>query len=370
MCESDRLAQKFLRHTNHGCKILINNASELLSPLVKNVMGGDDAKITLPWVFLLIAGFMCSDKSKASSNRSSLKAGMQEGKGKTSETFELLLAFIKKSKPYLIVMENLREIFAMDDSAVISDGIYVCEAVAALGYSIVTWVVAKATATGSAATRIRVYFIAVWKLSLGKALCNDEHEVYLAKDNIKTFINTFHGAFQSCPANPIDFLLPDNVLDGECESDGEPSAKAARKDPDSAKFLEEHMDIFRAYGMTWPPALLDEVDGATITYTNMSRRVREVVYFLHKLHGPLSKANHKAGTVQFIDANLSLKWIMSWSAEKRTGSCKDAWKDSVPALTCQSKMVVRSLSTEGTVTTIKALSGYEHMSVRGINREA
>jgi hypothetical protein len=154
MCEIAAHAQRFLKQTNTKCKFLIRSAAELAFPMAVNMISGSSQLV--PTVFMMVAGFMCCDKSGNSSKRKDLKAGMQEGRGKTSETFMMIYAYILIHTPYLVILENLREFFTIGDNHVTSDGLYVCAMMKKAGYAIVTFVIAIASDQGSGAERKRV----------------------------------------------------------------------------------------------------------------------------------------------------------------------------------------------------------------------
>jgi hypothetical protein len=163
-CENDPEKQEYLRAINKGSPILFGNAADLQNPIGNNLKTGKNCIV--PWVFLLIAGFVCADKSPQNSKRSSLKGSMQQKTGKTSETFEMIYLYIKLVLPTILVLENVKEIFndvkdSIDDSveAALSDGDFVLQRIHELGYKLAMHLVAKTGRCGSRAVRVRIYFI-------------------------------------------------------------------------------------------------------------------------------------------------------------------------------------------------------------------
>ena len=93
MCECDKRKQSFLDRTNYRCRTLFDNACGLTKPMLPNILNAN-IRTVVPWPFLVLAGFVCSDKTLMSVNSADMKRSMQDGIGQTAETFELLLAFI------------------------------------------------------------------------------------------------------------------------------------------------------------------------------------------------------------------------------------------------------------------------------------
>ena len=83
--------------------------------------------------------------------------------------------------------------------------------------------------------------------------------------------------------------------------------KKAKTDKDQYK--EEHMNVFLAYRLKWPPVITDSVEGCHIMTHGMVQRVMEIAYVCHIAYKKTALA-HKARSVQFLDANNSLSHIL------------------------------------------------------------
>ena len=111
MCESDACKIRFLLKTN-PCEFLSADAADLTKPTAVNARTG--LKDIVPFVFMLIAGFMCCDKTPANPNAKKMKTSMQSGEGQTSSTFEMILSYIGLAQPVLLILENVKEMLTFD----------------------------------------------------------------------------------------------------------------------------------------------------------------------------------------------------------------------------------------------------------------
>jgi hypothetical protein len=82
MCESCPKKQAFLKMTNPLGGMLIGNARFLVSAMARNLFDG--VRSPIPYTFLLIAGFVCADKSPVNNNSKTMKGSIQRGVGETS----------------------------------------------------------------------------------------------------------------------------------------------------------------------------------------------------------------------------------------------------------------------------------------------
>ena len=85
MCENSARKQLFLKLTNSKGGMLIHDVKEFVKILARNVLDGVLSPI--PWAFLLITGFVCSDKSPCNNSAKKFRKSMQELTGETSHTF-------------------------------------------------------------------------------------------------------------------------------------------------------------------------------------------------------------------------------------------------------------------------------------------
>ena len=127
--------------------MLIDNSKDLVKIFTRNER--DQIRMAVPYVFFFIAGFMCCDKCPNNVNRVALKGSMQRGEGKTADTFEDAKAYIRRMRPAMVALENLKEfITPVIDGAHLSDAIFIIQSLTNAGYAIVTAIISKAKKVG------------------------------------------------------------------------------------------------------------------------------------------------------------------------------------------------------------------------------
>ena len=148
MCENDVAKQEFLLETNPDADMLIDNSKELDKTFTRNKR--DNMRVvSIPAVFMFIAGSMRSDKCPNSTNRVTLKGSMQRGDGKTSDTFQDAMAYIRRMLPTIVILGNPKELLTPVIGGLhLSDDIYIIKCLTLAGYQIVTTIISKAEQHG------------------------------------------------------------------------------------------------------------------------------------------------------------------------------------------------------------------------------
>ena len=132
--------------TNPDADMLIDNSKELDKTFTRNKR--DNMRVSIPAVFMFIAG-LCSDKCPNNINRVALKGSMQRGEGKTSDTFQDAMAYIRRMLPTIVILGNLKELLTpVIDGLHLSDDIYIIQCLTLAGYQIVTTIISKAEQHG------------------------------------------------------------------------------------------------------------------------------------------------------------------------------------------------------------------------------
>ena len=74
---------------------------------------------------------------------------MQRSEGKTSDTFQDAMAYIRRMLPTIVILENLKELLTpVIDGLHLSDDIYIIQCLTLAGYQIVTTIISKAEQHG------------------------------------------------------------------------------------------------------------------------------------------------------------------------------------------------------------------------------
>ena len=308
-----------------------------------------------------------------SSKRKDMRTGMQVGKGKTSQSFEQLYAYILQALPHIVILENLREIFTQGDAAVTSDGVYVLQQMAAAGYKVVTYFTVSAPDHGSPASRFRIFYVCLRVLQAvsGNAegpladFAQATHEAVRALE-VSRFAHDLIKSMSAPASDPEEFLERPlaAVLELENARDHDDEiAKRAKNNP-KEQYKEEHMTIFMASRLKWPPVATDFSNAPHIMPHGMSQRVLEVAIICHRLYEKTA-LTREPSSVQFLDANNTLTRILHWDDEAGAATSKDVWKDLVPTLTQRSTILVRYVDDQRKVTDIRVLEGRELMFLIG-----
>ena len=177
-----------------------------------------------------------------------------------------------------------------------------------------------------------------------------------------------HDGFKIGRGNVIDFLAPitveeEDALEGEDENDGPIMPKRRNE---GKKYKDEHLQIFSKAGLMWPPdvGLAEEINHA-----GLSQRQSEQTFYLHMQYKETA-SKHKAGSVQFFDANYSLKRNISWCEKTETATVRDPWKELLPGITTKSVMVARFLkASSNEIDAVRVVSGHELMLFIGWPRQ-
>ena len=258
VCEHKDEKLEFLKsHYNEQCQAYFRDAHELAESSTIDQRTGQMA--TVPWVRLFMAGFSCIDRSKLNRNASKNRGCVKAGTGSTGSSWAAIASYITKVGPDMIVLENVKDLLDKDgdqhsDADHIDDLLkqqksrYSRQVISARDY-------------GSAARRVRLYWMA-------------------AKANLDLSILGL--TLQACRLKPLAderFLKP-------LEITKRPHKSKAQASTENQKWKEEHMALFAAQGVPWPPAF--EEDGpvelrADGPLQHLSERQLQIVWLLSKL---------------------------------------------------------------------------------------
>ena len=129
---------------------------------------------------------------------------------------------------------------------------------------------------------------------------------------------------------------------------------------EGTKYKDEHLQIFSKAGLMSSP---------DVGLAEGIQRQSEQTFYLHMQYKETA-SKHKAGSVQFFDANYSLKRNISWCENTETATVRDPWKELLPGITTKSVMVARFLkASSNEIDAVRVVSGHELMLFIGWPRQ-
>ncbi|CAK0882438.1 unnamed protein product, partial [Prorocentrum cordatum] len=343
--EIDANKQAFLM-SQFEMTTLVADVRDLAAPRHMNLVS--QSLTMTPWAKIFGGGFSCKNKSKMNSQRAKFKSTIPDAVGSTGETFDSMKDFIRKTRPFFSMLENVPEIeeAGEDDSGAPapSDASVIKKTFEDMGFTVVTCTF-DAKSYGSPASRSR-WWCLIWDIPN-----------YLSDHVTSNFLSVL-GEMKTDMINPGEFLLSKNELAKFCEGiiEAAPSAAAhgpaPKKGKTDANWKSVHESAFLQHGVEWPPTLPDEL------HSFRYQREKEVVFFANQTW-PAT-----ASGWQFFDCNHTFERIFKYPSVKEDGSLKSPWKDFVPTLTAQSSIAARFMDSDGRVS-MRHVHGLECMHFIG-----
>ena len=344
-CEKNEEKLDFLMAEFPDCPHAYRTVQELLNPLIHCCR--KNAKGVLPWVWLLVGGFVCRSKSKMNSTMKKKATAVQDGRGATGESFEDCRLLILLLMPVVVLLENLTEMLSTDDSSVISDAEYIVTALKAIGYQVAGFFITDAVEFSSRTVRKRMFFYAIRTL---KAIADQAEADYI--EQLPRHVTNWLRIDQWRIRDLIGGKAPNSDIEVMATS----SAKKCRKiEP---KYEDEHFELFNFFEFEWPPA---ESSFPMMDFSGVSVRVAEIMMLLHMMFKP-----EVDNAIQFVDANHRLARLVGWQSgrDDLNKNPRDPWKESVSTLTERSVIILRVVE-NGVCTKHRPLEGAEYMALIG-----
>ena len=300
---------------------------------------------------LFMAGFSCKSRSSLSKHAKTNLGCLQnrDASTETSSTFQGVFAYISKTLPATILLENVPGLAQKTSATAMSDAEWVLSELESLGY-IARMFQFDAADYGSPASRERIYF-AAWLVAPGKDLSKVVDA--RSRSKLNDILGWMDQLMQCCC---IDALLVDEFLDlraePRCAVDVVSECTPAQGEGPSAKvWEEEHCDAFRARGMKWPAAIKDVAPNTAFMGKTLSDRQAELLYYIHTVF-PFSRST----PIEFCDVNHSMGRLLG--PEERS-----PWKKVAPCLTSKSVICMRYWQKDQVIT--RPLTGVESLALVG-----
>lgn len=220
-------------------------------------------------------GFSCTSRSPASRNagRNVNCIQRRDLDAATSATFWAGLDYIRKAKPALVMLGNVKELEQKTHSGDQgSDAEAVLKEIRDSGYE-ADLLLVDASEYGSCPRRPRLYFFAFeGKGAMGRAKCR--------------FVKRMLDCMKIGLGKPSDVLMEgDSEIFGQVR-EAFMSRKKQKVDADTTKvqFKSDHMEIVASAGLEWPPSFQEDAQG--FDASGMGQRMKEAAWFIHKVFPP------------------------------------------------------------------------------------
>lgn len=277
-CESHKDKLAFLdQYVEAGACLFADNTH--MSGMAACCKRHQQPECVIPHVRIGFAGFSCQSRSALNNSRS-LNAGcVQQGTGKTGESWMHVREFIAAHHPDAFLSENVPALSHAVPDAGDTDSAFIVKELKAMGYGTVIEVVTQATDYGSITSRKRLYWLAVLS---SKPQLADVMVAVLAQAKIPELYSPV----------AADFLLDADLRELATAPPGTDMLGG------DLKYKTEHMDLFDQAGLTWPAPRTGDM--ALQQCMHLDQRAYETVFFCH--HAFPYKPNDE-GTLhyEFVD---------------------------------------------------------------------
>jgi site-specific DNA-cytosine methylase len=351
-CESDEEVQHFLLNVfGEGLQgpHLFKDAAHLqnLSAFCERTK----SEVVVPPLHMVVAGVVCVDRSPMNTKSSSMVNCVQNSSGETGESASLLLSFIDKCRPNIVLLECVKGLAQKVSWAALSDSEYISQEFASRNYGCLEATVA-AENHGSQARRSRLY----WPALKGQDIRLADVQTAIAETKIgKLPLECFIDK-DAQEQEDFEFALEDELS---------ASTRAAKRPKDAPKWQDFHMAMFLKGGLSWPPTSADwkslpqnMTAAMESAGKRISERQKEILYYLEKTE---PYACH--GNPQWVNILHSMEFLVGQEATR------EAYSEEIPTLTTKAQIWMRQCDGDGHEECFhRLLSGENMMELIGWDR--
>lgn len=104
-CEYDKRKRAWIKDNFPDLKILFGDVNELKDGIARNHITNE--LVSVPYVDIVIAGFVCKSVSTENNARQKFADCINEACGKTGETFDGVMGYVKRYAPSIVICENV-----------------------------------------------------------------------------------------------------------------------------------------------------------------------------------------------------------------------------------------------------------------------
>ena len=310
-CESDDDKRNFIMRF-HSPQFVFKDTADMAEPTNQDCKTG--RLVMTPGVDIVFDGFQCKSRSPLNNKASALLGCVQDGVGKTGESFSDVLEYVRTKKPKILFLENVVQLMepskgqGKGDSK--SDADYVTTVLREAGYC-GKWFEIQASDYGSFACRKRIYYV-----GFNTDLWPPEESAFRwgQMDEMLTSMKVPFMFF-----DPSDFILSDSDLAKWPAAAARGAAVMAERQQKMAKtekfektpvFWELHNDYYKDKSIPWPPEKHPCFEQIA---NQLSDREYQVLYFISKVFPHIDDSDviddSVTSKIGFADLNLSMKFM-------------------------------------------------------------
>eukprot|EP00959_Pyramimonas_sp_CCMP1952_P217923 4557782-Pyramimonas_sp.AAC.1 len=243
--EINRKKREFLLHQFPDIRTVLGDVA-LLSSL-RARCHKVNAEVIVPSCQMVIAGFSCTSRSRAS-NRSSQHANCVQNRTEaaTSTTFWDIHQYISEVRPAVVIMENVKELLEQRGSGSddMSDADFIVAEMKKLSYTGFHTVINSAD-HGAITSRIRLYFVFVQAQNINEA----------TKSKVNGFGEEIIGCLITDAGSVESIISLDAPGDLDLVTSSDVIEQDSKRRKTDFKYKDDHYEIFQTILYNWPPIL-------------------------------------------------------------------------------------------------------------------
>ena len=318
--------------------------------------------IPVPQADLWVCGFECDSASGLNHRSAENRGCVARASGKTGSTAQGCMAYIRRWRPSVFILENVKNINASPsrgsgagqppdpqaggrgDKKPVTDLEFLRAELSSYGY--VVWSeVLSASEFGVPQSRARYYIVGYKVSDEGPRGCCAASRVSADSEEPRwSHLARLTVRDAKIPPLPVSaFLLPagDPKLDRlKAGNEHQPKRSKRSSAKEDDVFACDHLQAFQAHDLRWPP----EWGGAFAAKTaGLPRRQQELVFIMEHIH----KAELDLGIELWADVNFSIAWCQ-------------ARRKVTPCIVCGSRIWGLTLGRELCAEELLALQGFSH----------
>jgi hypothetical protein len=285
-CDIDGDVQDFCQVEWPEVGLTFRRVEDLVCPRAYDCRSGSFQRV--PFTDIFVGGFVCKFKSGFNSRRGVGGANCcQTGEGSTGLSYTAVMSFIRKVKPRVVILENVKNLSLKASNSDQSDKDFILNELRGAGYAARDFLT-DARTVGSLQKRTRWYLIGYYQ-SLPKLERCRQLMPQISAPLVDLYTLLEIDSLADLPGLHSDLL-------------GQDMQPRISKKKDCA-FRDQHLELYTACNIEYPPDLTLYPQEFQDFCANLSERQAEVMIYAED-----AEPYAKEGVVQYTDLNLSIQY--------------------------------------------------------------